>query len=89
MKKTLFTGLLAASMLVLASGAATAGELRECVIEKAAMDLTEGQMALLEAHGDGEINILSTARDNDLTPLDAAKVHAVMWFAGASCVLGG
>lgn len=87
MKKIIVAGLVASAMLVSATSIASAHTLRECMIEKAAVDLNEGQLALFKAHGDGEINILSTAVDNNMNPLDSARVHAVLWATGTACAL--
>ncbi len=88
MRKSALGGLLAAAMLVLATGSASAGTLRDCVIEKASAELNEAQVALLMAHGDGEINILSTLNDNHLDIGDSIKVHAAMTSAGLACLAG-
>jgi len=89
MKKIIVAGFVATGMLLSVTSIASAHSLRECMIEKAAADLNEGQLALFKAHGDGEINILATAIDNSMNPLDSAKVHALLWATGASCSLGG
>ncbi len=89
MKKIVLGTMLAVGMIAAGTGAASAQNLRQCVIEKAAGQLTDTQMALLKAHGDGKINILSTARDNHATLRDAARVHAFMFSAGVACALGG
>ena len=88
MKKTIFASLLATGMIVAGSSGAFAGNIRDCVIEKANMQLSEGQAAFVAAHGDGKIDALSVAHDNDLNLLDVAKAHAFMWSAGTACALG-
>ena len=88
MKKIILTGLLTAGLLVSTSGVTFAGSLRDCIIEKGSMELTEGQMALLRAHGDMKINILSTAKEYNLDVPDVVAVHHLMVSAGISCVLG-
>ncbi len=87
MKKIVLSGLVATGMVLSLTSVAPAHTLRECMVEKAGADLTEAQMALFKAHGDGEINILSTALENRMNPLDIAKVHAALWATGASCSL--
>ncbi|HHB82928.1 MAG TPA: hypothetical protein ENK61_05600 [Devosia sp.] len=89
MRKTVLIGLMAAGILVSASGSAMAGTLRDCVIEKGAMELSEGQLALLKAHGDGQINLWSTVKDNDLDVPDSVEVHRFMWAASIDCALNG
>jgi len=88
MNKILVMSLLSAGLMVATSGSALAGSLRDCVIEKGAMELSEGQMALLKAHGDMEINILSTVKDHGLDVPDGVAVHHLMWSAGIACALG-
>ena len=89
MNKTILIGLMAAGILVSASGSATAGTIRDCVIEKGAMELSDGQLALLKAHGDGQINLWSTAQDNDLDVPDSVEVHRFMWSASIDCAFNG
>jgi len=89
MKKLIVAGFVATGMLLSVTSIASAHTLRECMIDKAAAELTEGQLALFKAHGDGEINILSTAVDNNMNPLDSVKVHGMLWATGTSCSLGG
>ncbi len=89
MKKIIVAGFVATGMLLSVTSIASAHTLRECMVDKAAVELTAGQLALFKAHGDGEINILSTAVDNNMNPLDSARVHAMLWATGASCSLGG
>lgn len=88
MNKIVVIGLLSAGLLAVTSSSAMAGSLRDCIIEKGAMELSEGQMALLNAHGDMKINILSTAKDHSLDVSDAVAVHHLMWSAGVACALG-
>ncbi|GEM_PF-7078495 len=88
MKKIVIAGFVAAGMMIAGTGSAFAGNIRDCVVEKANDQLTEGQAALVAAHGDGEINALSVARENGLDLADIAKVHGFMWAAGTSCALG-
>ncbi|MCF6302783.1 MAG: hypothetical protein L3J13_06230, partial [Devosiaceae bacterium] len=76
-------------LVVSASGCAMAGTLRDCVIDKGAMELSAGQLALLKAHGDGQINIWSTINDNHLDVPDGVEVHRFMWSASIDCVLNG
>ena len=89
MKKIVTAGFVALGMMMAVSGPAFAGDVRDCVVDKANDQLTEGQAALVSAYGDGEINALSVARDNDLNLADVARVHGFMWAAGTSCALGG
>lgn len=89
MKKIVTAGFVAVGMMIAVSGPAFAGDVRDCVVDKANAQLTEGQAALVAAYGDGEINVVSVARDNDLNLADVARVHGFMWAAGTSCVLGG
>ncbi|HHG89372.1 MAG TPA: hypothetical protein ENJ90_02675 [Devosia sp.] len=88
MKKIIVAGIVAVGMSFAASGAAYAGNIRDCVVQKAGEQLTEGQAALVAAHGDGEVNAVSVARDNGLDLADIAKVHGFMWAAGTACALG-
>ncbi len=89
MKKSVLIGLMAVGILVSTSSSTFAGSFRDCVIEKGAMELSEGQLALLKAHGDMEINLWSTVQDHNLDVPDAVAVHRHMWGAGISCALGG
>ncbi len=89
MKKIVVAGFVATGMLLSMTSIASAHTLRECMVEKAAVELNDAQLALFKAHGDGEINILSTALENDASPLDVARVHAMLWATGTSCALNG
>jgi len=89
MKKIIVAGFVATGMLFSMTSIAGAHSLIECMNEKAAVELTANQLALFKAHGDGEINILSTVVDNDMSPLDSFRVHAMLWATGTSCALGG
>ncbi len=88
MKKILITGLLASSMVFSGAGSAFAGNVADCVVEKANAQLSEGQAALVAAYGDNEINSLAVIRENGLNLADIARVHGFMWAAGTSCALG-
>lgn len=87
MKKIVIAGLVVVGMSIAGSSAAYAGNIRDCVVEKAGEQLTEGQAALVAAHGDGEMNAVSVARDNGLNLADIARVHGFIWAAGTSCAL--
>ncbi len=88
MKKIIVAGLLAASMVFAGSGAASAGNLKDCVAAKAGAQLSEGQAALFAAYHDTKINALSVIREQGLDLADLIKVHGFMWSAGTACVLG-
>lgn len=88
MKKILVAGLLASSMVVAGAGSAFAGNLHDCVVEKANAQLSEGQAALVASYGDSEINSLAVIRENGLNLVDIARVQGFMWAAGTSCALG-
>ena len=89
MKKIVTAGFVAVGMMLAVSGPAFAGEVRDCVVDKANAQLTEGQAALVAAHGDGEMNAVSVARDNDLNLADIARGHGILLAAGHSRALGG
>jgi len=88
MRKIIVAGLLAAGMVFAGVGAASAGNLKDCVTEKAGAQLSEGQVALFAAYSDGKFNTLSVIREQGLDLADIIKVHGFMWSAGTTCALG-
>ena len=88
MNKIIVAGLLAASMVVAGSGAASASTIKDCVATKAHTQLSTGQAALVAAYGDNKINVLSVIRDQGLDLSDIVKVNFFVWSAGTACVLG-
>lgn len=60
----------------------------DCVIDRAADQLTLGQVALLLTYRDGAFNSLSTAREYDLNLIERAEVRAFARVAAPVCALG-
>jgi len=88
MKKIIVAGLLATSMVFAGAGAASAGNLKDCMADKAGAQLSEGQAALFAAYSDTKFNALSVIREQGLDLADIIKVNGFMWSAGTTCALG-
>ncbi len=89
MKNILVASLLVSGFLVAGVSTASAHPIRDCVIEMAGDELSEGQAALVAAHGNGQADHLSTIQDNDLNLADIIRVHGFLWVATTACVVEG